>query len=176
MDLKTLSFKKKGVLHTPINYWTLSKGETIVIFQGNRGQRPDLDFIVKYKKDKSRLRAPSHTHWIVDLIMKKNLIPSLTIDFINDWIDLYDRIQPFKSIEEMQNYSLIYSDYFKDTYSDLDETEFSVEFVSCLLELFCKCEKQTDNAFMFKNLLKLISDYCGGKKDFYQVISYSKRV
>jgi hypothetical protein len=29
---------------------------------------------------------------------------------------------------------------------------------------------------MFKNLLNLMKEYCDGTKDFYQVISYSKRV
>jgi len=53
---------------------------------------------------------------------------------------------------------------------------FSVEFLSCMLELFTKCEKQTEGAFMFKNLLTLVKDYCEGKKDYYQIISYSKRV
>jgi hypothetical protein len=45
-----------------------------------------------------------------------------------------------------------------------------------LIELFIKCEKQTKDAFMFKNLLTLVKDYCEGKKDFYQIVSYSKRV
>ena len=53
---------------------------------------------------------------------------------------------------------------------------FSVEFLSGLIELFIKCEKQTENAFMFRNLLLLIKEYCEDKKDFYQIISYSKRV
>jgi len=29
---------------------------------------------------------------------------------------------------------------------------------------------------MFKTLLELVKDYCDGKKDFYQVVGYSKRV
>jgi hypothetical protein len=59
----------------------------------------------------------------------------------------------------------------------LDNTgAFSIEFLSGLMELFIKCEKQTKNAFMFKNLLNLMKGYCDGTKDFYQVISYSKRV
>jgi hypothetical protein len=45
-----------------------------------------------------------------------------------------------------------------------------------LVELFSKCEKQSTGAFMFKNLLQLVKEYCDGKKDFYQIIGYSKRV
>jgi hypothetical protein len=51
-----------------------------------------------------------------------------------------------------------------------------VEFLSALIELFIKCEKQTPGAFMFKNLLQLVRDFCNDKKDFYQLVSYSKRV
>ncbi len=45
-----------------------------------------------------------------------------------------------------------------------------------MLELFIKCEKQTEGAFMFKKLLELVMEYCDGKKDFYQIVSHSKRV
>ena len=29
---------------------------------------------------------------------------------------------------------------------------------------------------MFRNLLVLVKEYCEGKKDFYQIVGYSKRV
>ena len=70
-----LNFNKHGKLHTPITYWELEDGNTVVIYQGSRGANPDLDFIVKYKAPNKRLRAPSHTHWIVDLIAKKQCAP-----------------------------------------------------------------------------------------------------
>jgi hypothetical protein len=53
---------------------------------------------------------------------------------------------------------------------------YSVETLTAFIELFTKCEKQTTDAFMFKTLLELVKDYCDGKKDFYQVVGYSKRV
>ena len=54
--------------------------------------------------------------------------------------------------------------------------DFSVEFLSVLIELFTKCEKRNEGAYMFKNMLGLVRDYCEGKKDFYQIVSHSKRV
>jgi len=57
-----LSFKKEGVEYNPINFWNLKDGNTLVIYQGSRGANPELDFIVKYKSNNTRLRAPSHTH------------------------------------------------------------------------------------------------------------------
>ena len=73
--------------------------------------------------------------------------------------------------------TLIYNDFFTEKYYDMDNlTEFSVEFLSGIIELFIKCEKQTDNAYMFKNMLKLMMEYCENQKDYYQIISHSKRV
>ena len=177
MSLK-LTFNKGGVLHTPLNSFELSDGRVVAIYQGNRGQRPELDYIIKYKKDlKTKLRAPSHTHWIVDLIIKNGYAPDSILNFVKDWYELYDKIQPFKTNTERNEYKLIYNDYFTEEYSELDSlTDFKTDFISCLIELFIKCEKQTDSAFMFKNLLKMVMDFCEGKKDYYQIISYSKRV
>lgn len=172
-----LNFKKKGIIHEPINHWILDDGNYLIIYQGNRGENPELDYIVKYKSSKSRLRAPSHTHWIVDLLLKSENSPERVCQFIQEWIDIYEIAEPFKNDQERKDYKLIYNEYFTENYFDLDNLgSFSIEFLSGLIELFVKCEKQSTGAFMFKNLLKLIREYCEGTKDFYQVVSYSKRV
>ena len=175
--MKDLTFKKGGVTHTPLQYWEIDKKYKIAIYQGGRGARPDLDFIVKYKEEGKRLRTPSHTHWIVDLIIKSGHAPDLVSQYISEWLDLYDRIEPFKSQDERKNYEIIYSEYFVDEYLSLDNLgHFSIEFLSSMIELFIKCEKQTPGAYMFKNLLTLVKQFSKGEKDFYQVVSYSKRV
>lgn len=172
-----LSFKKNGIEHQPINFWHLKDGNVVVIYQGSRGANPELDFIIKYRSSLTRLRAPSHTHWIVDLILKKEHGSTLVKQYIEEWIDLYDRIEPFQTQEQRKEYSLYYTDYFVEKYNSLDNLgAFSIEFLSSLIELFIKCEKQTPNAFMFKNLLVLVKEFAEDKKDYYQIISYSKRV
>ena len=172
-----LSFNKKGIKYDPIKSWELSDGNTIAIYQGSRGANPELDYIIKYRSHKSKLRAPSHTHWIVDLIVKTEHDPYLVKDFLSEWIDIYDRTEPFKTKEERSQYELLYRDYFVEKYFGLENLgSFSVEFLSILIELFIKCEKQSPNAFMFKNLLGLVKSFTEGKKDFYQIVSYSKRV
>lgn len=172
-----LNFKKNGVTHTPLNKWELSNGVYLIIYQGSRGDNPDLDFIIKYKTESTRLRAPSHTHWIVDLIIKSEYSPNDISNYIKEWIEIYDKVEPFKSKEERDSYRLVYNEYFSEKYYYLENSgAFSIEFLSGMIELFIKCEKQTQGAFMFKNLLNLVKEYCDGKKDFYQVISYSKRV
>jgi len=172
-----LTFNKKGVTHKPIKHWNLSNGNVIAIYQGSRGANPQLDFIIKYKSENTKLRAPSHTHWIVDLIIKTEHNPNSVKEFLDEWIEIYEIIEPFRTIEERDNYDLYYRDYFVEKYVDLENLGgFSIEFLSILIELFIKCEKQTPNAFMFKNLLGLVKSFSEGKKDFYQIVSYSKRV
>jgi len=172
-----LTFTKNGIKHDPINNWTLPDGSLIAIYQGSRGGNPELDFIVKYKKNKSRLRTPSHTHWIVDLIIKSEHAPYEVRSFISEWLELYNLIEPFKTKDEMKGYNFLYYEYFLEKYDTITNVgPLKIEFLCCLLELFIKCEKQTQGAFMFKKLLELVMEYCDGKKDYYQIISYSKRV
>jgi hypothetical protein len=57
-----------------------------------------------------------------------------------------------------------------------DKGYYPLQVLTSFIELFSKCEKQTHGAFMFRNLLVLVKEYCEGKKDFYQIVGYSKRV
>lgn len=175
--MKKLTFKKEGNENSPIKYWTMRDGTAIAIYQGSRGANPELDFIVKYLSPGKRLRAPSHTHWIVDLLLKSESVKPQVLNFVNDWIEHYDIMAPFSSVEERNNYELRYLQKFDAKYSALGMMgEYSTDFLCTLIELFIKCEKQSPGAFMFKNMLILVKEYCEGKKDFYQLISHSKRV
>ena len=161
----------------PLNHWEMSDGTIVAIYQGFRGENPDLDFIVKYKEPTKRLRTPSHTHWIVDLVIKGELNKELTLSFVNSLIIVYDNIEPFTTIEERDNYTLKYTTGLVEEYSELNNIgALPVELISTLVELFCKCEKQTTGAFMFRSMLNLTKEYLEGKKDYYQVIGTSKRV
>jgi hypothetical protein len=53
---------------------------------------------------------------------------------------------------------------------------YTIATLTSFIELFSICEKQTTGAFMFRDLLNLVKEYCEGKKDFYQVVGHSKRV
>lgn len=175
--MKKLEFNKKGIKHEPVRYWTLEDGKIIAIYQGNRGANPELDFVVKYLAPNKRLRAPSHTHWIVDLLIKAEKNKESVKSFIEEWLIKYDEFEPFKNIEERNKYKLVYNHYFSGKYNNLNLCgEFSMEFLSVMIELFIRCEKQSPGAYMFKNMLSLMKEYCEGKKDFYQIVSHSKRV
>ncbi len=172
-----LSYKVKGsdVRHHPLKTYTMEDGTVVGIYQGFRGDNPDLDFIVKYKSTGQRLRTPSHTHWIVDLLVKCEYSKQIVGESVQTMLDNYDRTEPFSTVEERNGYEL--SLYPTFDYDSLNQYGYySVETLTAFIELFTKCEKQTQGAFMFKTLLELVKDYCDGKKDFYQVVGYSKRV
>lgn len=175
--MKELIFNKNGIRHEPVNHWIMEDGVVVAIYQGNRGQRPDLDFILKYKEKNKRLRAPSHTHWIVDLLLKSQTQPLLVKKYIKEWIEIYHSLLPFETLEERNSYTLIYNKQHLTEYEEMNNSGgYSVETLSSFIELFVRCEKRTEGAFMFINLLKFMEEYCEGKKDFYQVVGYSKRV
>ena len=175
--MKELTFKKKGVVHTPLTYWEIDNKFKIAIYQGERGARPDLDFIVKYKQEGKRLRTPSHTHWIVDLIAKAQYDKGKVKSYVEDMIRLYDECEPFKTEEERKSYKLqCVTKVWIDHIMLEDKGYYPLQVLTAFIELFSKCEKQTPNAFMFRNLLILVKEYCEGKKDFYQIVGYSKRV
>jgi hypothetical protein len=175
--MKGLTFKKKGVVHTPLTFWQIDEKNTIAIYQGGRGARPDLDFIVKHKEEGKRLRTPSHTHWIVDLITKAQYSKPKVKLYIEDMIKLYDECEPFKTEEERNTYKLQCPTKMWIDHIMLDDVGYyPLQVLTAFIELFSKCEKQTPDAFMFRNLLVLVKEYCEGKKDFYQIVGYSKRV
>ena len=175
--MKHLQFNKNGMTHTPIKHWRVDNVTEVAIYQGERGERPDLDFIVKYKEEGKRLRTPSHSHWIVDLLVKSEVSKENLLSFVNDMIKIYDESVPFRSVEERNNYFLKFPTKMVTKHSNLQgHGYYSIQTLTTFIELFSKCEKQTTGAFMFRGLLMLVKEYCEGRKDFYQIVGYSKRV
>ena len=175
--MKHLQFKKGGETHSPIKHWKTDNVTEVAIYQGSRGENPDIDFIVKYKEEGKRLRTPSHTHWIVDLLVKSEVSKDNLLSFVNDMIKIYDEAVPFKSVEERNKYVLKYPNQMVTKHSTLQgHGYYTIETLTAFIELFSLCEKQSTGAFMFRGLLTLVKEYCEGKKDFYQIVGYSKRV
>lgn len=172
-----LNYSKKGVTFTPLSTYTLSNGTVVVTYQGSRGDNPNLDFIVKYKEKSKRLRTPSHTHWITDLLVKCEYNKEIVGEFIKKVLSLYDRTNPFSSVKERDSYKL---KFYQEELSEFEILNnhgyYKMDVLVSFIELFTICEKQTKDAYMFKTLLGLVLEYCEGKKDFYQIVSYSKRV
>ena len=175
--MKQLTYNRKGESYSPSLYWQTDEKTMVAIYQGVRGENPELDFIVKYKEDGKRLRTPSHTHWIVDLLVKAEHSKELVLSYIENLILIYDNTVPFKTIEERDGYMLKHQNVMSLRYNELNGCGYyTISTLTAFIELFSICEKQTTGAFMFRGLLELIKEYCEGKKDFYQIVGYSKRV
>ena len=72
--MERLQYKiKNGPRVESVNEFTLNDNTIVAMFQGFRGSYPELDFIVKYKEPTKKLRTPSHTHWIVDLLSESRI-------------------------------------------------------------------------------------------------------
>jgi hypothetical protein len=116
--MKILHYTKKGVIHSPLLYWQTDDKTIIAIYQGERGENPELDFIVKYKEEGKRLRTPSHTHWIVDLLVKAEQSKELVLSYVENLILIYDNAVPFSTVEERDSYELRHNNVMSLRYND----------------------------------------------------------
>ncbi len=119
-------------------------GTLIGLFQGSRGARPDLDFVVKILipgSDK-KLRPPTHTFWIVDLLLKIPQFKKEVREIIQYYIDYYERTSPFSSVQERNNYQFETIKEITTHYIQLEQPyTLSLDYVAIVIELFCKNEK-----------------------------------
>jgi len=159
-----------GPRQKPFRDFLLKNGTVIKVFQGSRGEKPDLDIIVKYQEKGKRDRTPQHTHWAIDLLIKKEHEPELTKKFISFLLNMWNLVRPFSSKEEQQKCELKFSSYDKlGEFSLLDKYgEYSVEFIAKIMELIMIQEKTGNKkAFMFKKVLESIRD----DKDIFSIVS-----
>lgn len=148
-------------------------GTLIGLFQGNRGVRPDLDFVIKILipgVDK-KLRPPTHTFWVVDLLLKIPKFKNEVREIVQYYIDFYERTAPFSSIQERNNYKLETLDDIITHYNQLEQPyTLSLDYVAIVIELFCKNEKINPGAYMFRDLLFALRDYIDGSKHYTEVL------
>lgn len=160
----------------PFKVFKITKDIELHLYQGERGPKPHLDFKVKQLEKNKRPRTPSHTHWIMDLILKMEYDKKTTSDFIIFLQEIYDNSKPFKSLKERKEYNLKYLEKAKQKFSHINGGIYPIEYITALVELFSICEKQYPDAYMFKKSLDLAYRYSLGTCDFYTIVSHSKRV
>ncbi len=159
-----------GEYITAFKEFRLENGTVIGVFQGSRGENPDLDIIVKYREPGKQIRTPKHLHWAIDLLIKKEHDPNLTKTFVYYLLSMWDKVMPFSNKEEQQECLLRYSgDEYLSKFYDLDKYgEYSVEFIAKVMELIMIQEKTgLAAAFMFKGVLQSI--YEG--KDIFSIVA-----
>ena len=160
-----------------INIYTTVEGLKIGMFQGSRGQYPEIDFVVKILKpgEKEKLIPPPHSFWVVDLMMKIVDHNKEVIEILDYYIKYYNFVTPFITKDGRINYRLETVDYITEKYSKINQPHtLSINYVAVIIELFCKNEKRNAGAYMFRNLLQTLLKYAKNEVDYMTVIIASQ--
>lgn len=153
--------------------YSTNDGTLIGLFQGARGIRPDIDFVIKILVPglNKRLTPPTHTFWVVDLLLKIPQYRDEVRSIVQYYIDFYEQTTPFTSVEERNNYQLETVEEITTRYAHIEQSyTLSLDYVAIMIELFCKNEKINPAAYMFKNLLLTLRDYIDGNKHYTEVL------
>ncbi|WP_407522304.1 hypothetical protein PDL71_14435 [Lacibacter sp. MH-610] len=160
-----------------INTYKTSDGIIIGMFQGKRGQYPDIDFVVKILKPglNERPFPPIHSLWVVDLMLKINDYKNEVRDIVKYYLDFYNTLTPFQTPNSRHNYQLQTLGHIVANYSHINQSyTLSLEYVAIIIELFCLNEKRNAGAYMFRDLLQTVLDYTNGTADYIQVVQASQ--
>ena len=159
-----------------INTYVTKDGIIIGMFQGSRGQHPEIDFKVRVLKPgiEERPILPPHIFWVVDLMMKINTFKEEVNEILNYYLEFYDTVIPFENPEDRNDYKLKTVEYIAKKFHHIEQSfTLSLEYVAIIIELFCINEKRNEGAYMFRDLLKMLLDYTNNKADYIQVLQAS---
>ncbi|NQU98437.1 hypothetical protein HQ533_03135 [Candidatus Woesearchaeota archaeon] len=149
----------KGTKAHSFKEFNLLDGTIMGVFQGSRGENPDLDIIIKYQEPNKRVRTPKHIHWVIDILIKKEHNRELSLDFVRYLRDMWEKVEPFRTKEEQQKCQLKQTTPKKlREFDELNKYgEYTIEFIGHLIELMMRMEKTgLARAFVFKNLMDSI--------------------
>lgn len=170
-----LHYHKGGELHKSLQVFHLADGTLLGMFQGNRGDRPDLDFVIKFLTPGpcKKLRTPKNLHWVVDILMIGKADPAGALKLTRSLLECYQGAQAFKSARARNAFQPEKAQKIAQEFQHLDKKgAVSVAFVTHIVELFSICEKASPrDTKMFENLLLVLVDYFDGRKDYYQVLN-----
>jgi len=149
----------------------LSDGTIIGVFEGNRGYIKEHDILIKYRDKFTKTtvpRTPKHIHWVVDLLIKKEHAPELTLEFMKYLRNMYDKVEGFKSKEDRANFVLKETTAEKlKRFEELNKYgEYKVEFIGHLIELMIKMEKNMPPEKPARVFRELMESMINGKELF----------
>lgn len=158
-----------------INVFPMPDGTLIGIFQGNRGDKPHLDFVVRFLPAgrRKKIRTPRNIHWVVDILLIGKDKPQEALKLTRALLKCYKDSTAFRSRAERNSFQPRRARRLASRFKHLDsEGVVPVAFVTHIVELFSICEKASprDNK-MFQDVLLKLEAYFQGSKDYYQVLS-----
>jgi len=96
-------------------------------------------------------------------------------EIVKYYREFYDSCTPFQTQQDRTNYKLETREYITNKYTHLnDKMSLSIDYVAIIVELFCLNERQTDGAYMFKELLDMIYSYADGAANYVQLLNAAK--
>ena len=118
-----------------------------------------------------KLTPPTHTFWVVDLLLKIPQYRNEVREIVQYYIDYYARTFPFSSVQERNNYQLETVAEITTRYAHIEQSyTLSLDYVATIIELFCKNEKINPGAYMFRNLLLTLKDYIDDDRHYTEVL------
>lgn len=166
--------RKDRELYDAIRVYHTPDDILVGMFQGDRGERRDLDFIVKILRPgvDEILETPKHVAWVADLLIKAQTEPDVVREIIEYFISFYDRVTPFNSIEQRKAYNLQTPNILQTKYNTIEfKGSLSISYIATIIELFSICEKRNSGAYMFKNMLEMFLEFLEGKADYMHLIN-----
>ncbi|KKL88943.1 hypothetical protein LCGC14_1919640 [marine sediment metagenome] len=151
-------------------------GLILYVFPGSISKN---DIIIKFKDTNltgTKIRQPSHIHWVVDILIKKENECELTNQFLKEMLKRWDSLKPLedKTYDIIVNNLIISKNQqFITKFEILNKYGFfSIEFIIYMMELLMLQEKTNyAGAYMFKNVVEKTIE----GKDLYSIISKAKR-
>lgn len=170
-----MSFKKKGIEQIPLKVFQVNDNTIIAIY---KGALSPFDILIRYRQKLknakwSNIRTPKHIHWTVDILMKMQTFKELTQEFLDFFINIWNKTVPIKSEQERQSLDLKsllnISKKEIERFRELSKKgEYSVNFLILLAKLLMLQEKTNrPDAYMFKRVL----DGLKSGEDLFHVLS-----
>lgn len=170
-----MTFNRDKVLYKPIKVFQVNDSTLLAIYKGRLSK---YDILVKYKQKSkngkwSRIRTPKHIHWTVDILLKMQSYKKLTREFLEFFIDTWEKTTPIKSAKarkEIDLEQILNIDKKKiKKFKKLSKSgEYSVKFLILLAKLLMIQEKTNcSDAYMFKDVL----DGLKSGNDLFQILS-----
>ncbi len=151
-------------------------GLILYVFPGSISKN---DILIKFKDEnliRTKIRQPSHIHWVVDILIKKENESDLINEFLKNILIRWNEIAPIhnRSYNTIINsMSLSKTKDFIKKYAKLNSYGFfTIEFIIHLMELLMIQEKTNyPEAYMFKRVLEEIIK----GNDLYAMVSKAIR-
>lgn len=170
-----MSFRRKSSIIDPVKTFQINDSTIIAIYKGSLSK---YDILIKYRQKQkngrwSRIRTPKHIHWTVDILIKMKIYEELTRDFLDYFINVWEKTSPILNEKERLTIDLknllSISNVEINKFKELSKHgEYSVKFLILLAKLLMLQEKTNNpQAYMFKKVLKKLKD--GG--DLFSILS-----